>query len=56
MEELDLPDWETKIKFGKSDDMNNSSKEEERKNNLKNIFKDSSNLENFNSDTTMKFL
>lgn len=56
MEELDLPDWESKIKFGKSDGMDNSSKEEERKNNLKHIFKDSSNLDNFNSDTTMKFL
>jgi len=60
MEELDLPDWETKIKFGKkSNNMgeeNLQAKEDERKDNLKKIFKDSSNLDNFNSDTTMKFL
>jgi len=60
LEELDLPDWETKIKFGKkSNNMgeeNLQAKEDERKDNLKKIFKDSSNLDNFNSDTTMKFL
>lgn len=57
MEELDIPDWEDKIKFGKgSNSMDEKSKEQERKDNLRKIFKDSSNLDDFNSDTTMKFL
>jgi nuclear GTP-binding protein len=58
MEELDIPDWEDKIKFGKAKkgDMAESTREQERKDNLRKIFKESANLETFNSDTTMKFL
>lgn len=58
MEELDIPDWEDKIKFGNrnKNDMEEKTKEQQRKDNLKKIFKESTNLEDFNSDTTMKFL
>jgi len=57
MEELDIPDWQDKIKFGKGDNsMEEKTKEQERKDNLRKIFKDNSNLDDFNSDTTMKFL
>jgi len=56
MEELDIPDWEEKIKFGSSNTDMGVSKEQERKDNLKKIFRDASNLDHFNSDTTMKFL
>jgi len=54
MEELNIPDWEKEISI-KSDSMGENAREE-RKNNLARIFKDQSNMEAFNSDTTMKFL
>lgn len=53
MDELDIPDWEVSIKL---DGGMGESKEDERKNNLRKIFRDTSNLDDFNSDSTMKFL
>lgn len=54
MDELNIPDWEKNIKID-NDEMGDS-KLSERKNNLEKLFKDKSNLESFNADTTMKFL
>lgn len=53
MDELNIPDWDREIKF--LDEMSDS-ENDERKRNLAKIFRDQSNLQSFNADSTMKFL
>jgi len=53
MDELNILDWDKEVKIENSMSDNTH---DERKSNLNKIFKDQSNLDNFNSDNTIKFL
>jgi len=54
MEQLEINDWENTIKIN-NNSMNEQSLEEKRNNFMK-IFRNESNLNDFNTDSTMKFL
>lgn len=58
MEELDIVDWEKDIKVNTVSSMGDGAENEieQRKNNLSKLFKEKSNLDTFNTDSTMKFL